>query len=90
MAHPEYNDGVEVFLDGDGVANGSSEGFRPAGGGSRLHLALAATDNDEEASRQVSYAYLRTPTQTISPWLGCEAVWGFDLKLEPRFPLLGW
>lgn len=151
--HPEYNDGVEVFVDGDrrandfrstagGTARGSSEGFqllvdaaghqlttsadfanrdwtaktsrveggytvemeiplrlidtqdgrgtRAATGGSLLNIAMAVTDNDEEARRQVSYAYLRTPTQTISPWLGMEGAWNFGLKLEPRFALLGW
>jgi hypothetical protein len=151
--HPEYNDGVEVFIDGDrrandfgstagGAARGSGEGFqllvdaaghqlttsadfanrdwtakasrtgdgylvemeiplrlidtqdgpgsRAATGGSLLNIAMAVTDNDEEASRQVSYAYLRTPKQTISPWLGREGAWNFGLKLEPRFPLLGW
>jgi len=125
---PMYNDGVEVFIDGDGVFNdfgndgsmgtGSREGFQllvnaaghqftaskdftnadwkaaarrtgdgyivemeiplalidtkdgppvvPPGPGTLLNLGLAVTDNDAEVSRQMSYAYLRTPNQTMS------------------------
>ena len=129
---PMYNDGVEVFIDGDGVFNdfgndgstgtGSREGFQllvnaaghqftaskdftnadwkaatrrtgdgyiveieiplalidtqdgppfvPPSPGTVLNLGLAVTDNDAQVRRQMSYAYLRTPNQTISPTMG--------------------
>lgn len=155
-ATPQYNDGVEVFIDGDHVANdfrestgavpgvtevtGTREGFQvianaaghqlsvardftnadwkaasgrvpdgyviemeiplslidtqdgppfsPAGAGSLLHFGMAVTDNDAEVSRQTSYAYLRTPKQTVSPWMGREGAWNFGIKLESRWSLL--
>ncbi len=149
---PMYNDGVEIFIDGDGVSNdfgndgsmgtGSREGFQllvnaaghqftaskdftnadwkaaarrtgdgyiieieiplalidtkdglpfvPAGPGAMLNLGLAVTDNDAEVSRQVTYAYLRTPNQTVSPYDGQEAAWKFGIKLEPPRSLFSW
>jgi hypothetical protein len=152
---PMYNDGVEVFIDGDGVANdfgigpngsigtGSREGFQllvnaaghqftastdftnadwkaaarrsddgyivemeiplalidtmggpqpyaPPGPATVLNLGLAVTDNDAEVSRQMSYAYLRTPNQTISPFDGEEAAWRVGIKLEPQWSLFSW
>jgi hypothetical protein len=144
--HPEWNDGVEVFIDADHVADdfttgggvrGNSEGFQiianaaghqftastdftsadwkaaakrtndgyivemeiplalidtkdgpgvvPPGPGSLLHLGLAVTDNDQEVSRQTSYAYLRTPKQTEAPWLGREGAWNFGIKLGSKW-----
>jgi Carbohydrate family 9 binding domain-like len=147
---PMYNDGVEVFIDGDGVFNdfgnngsmgtGSREGFQllvnaaghqftaskdftnadwkaaarrtddgyiiemkiplalidtkdgqpfvPPSPGTVLNLGLAVTDNDAEVSRQMSYAYLRTPNQTMSPYDGQEAAWKFGIELQPKWSLL--
>lgn len=147
---PMYNDGVEVFIDGDGVFNdfgsggtvgtGSREGFQllvnaaghqftaskdfsnadwkaavrrtddgyivemeiplalidtkdgpsyvPPGPGTLLNLGLAVTDNDAEVSQQMSYAYLRTPNQPMSPFAGGEAAWRFGIELKPRWSLL--
>jgi serine/threonine protein kinase len=152
---PMYNDGVEVFIDGDGVSNdfvisnngsigtGSREGFQllvnaaghqftasrdftntdwkaaarhsddgyivemeiplalidtldgpqpyaPPRPGTVLNLGLAVTDNDAEVSRQMSYAYLRAPNQSMSPFDGQEAAWRFGIKLEPNWSLFPW
>ncbi len=48
-------------------------GITLAGPGSVLNFALAVTDNDEEVREQKTYAYLRTSTQTTSPWIGGES-----------------
>jgi hypothetical protein len=153
---PELDDGVELFIDGDGVPNdfvpnddsvpggvrGSKEGFQiggnaagqkftksqdftnddwksvakrtddgyivemeiplalmdmqdgppftPAGPGAMLSLGLAVTDNDAEVHKQMSYAYLKTAKQTLSPYLGGERAWNFGIKLEPRWSWLPW
>ena len=47
--------------------------FPPPGPGSLLNLGLAVTDNDVEVHKQMSYAYLRTAKQTVSPWAGGES-----------------
>ncbi len=41
--------------------------FQAAGPGDVLNFALAATDNDAEVRRQMTYAYLRTPTWMCRP-----------------------
>jgi hypothetical protein len=152
---PELDDGVEVFIDGDGVPNdfvvvdmtngnrvGSKEGFQiggnaagqrftksedftdadwksmatrtndgyivemeiplalidtkdgppfaPAGPGSLLNLGFAVVDNDAEVHKQMSYAYLRTANQTMSPYMGGESAWNFAIKLEPQWSLWPW
>jgi hypothetical protein len=65
-------------------------GTKAPGFGSFLHFAIAVTDNDAAVSRQMSYAYLKTPTQTQSPFLGGEAAWTFGIQFEPRFSFLPW
>jgi Carbohydrate family 9 binding domain-like len=65
-------------------------GVTLAGPGSVLNFALAVTDNDEEVRDQKSYAYLRTSTQTTSPWIGGERAWNFAIELEPKWSLLPW
>jgi hypothetical protein len=64
--------------------------FAPAGSGSLLNFALAVTDNDAAVSHQMSYAYLRTPSSNMSPWIGKEDAWKFALKLEPKWSLFSW
>jgi hypothetical protein len=65
-------------------------GVTLAGPGSVLNFALAVTDNDEEVREQKTYAYLRTSTQTTSPWIGGERAWNFAIELEPKWSLLPW
>ena len=60
-------------------------GTASPGPGSLLHLGMAVNDNDEETSRQVSNAYLRTARQAESPYHGRENAWNFGIKLEPRW-----
>jgi hypothetical protein len=62
----------------------------PPGPGAVLNFGLAVTDNDAEVHRQMSYAYLRTPGQTISPHDGQEAAWKFGIRLEPEWSLFSW
>ena len=60
------------------------------GPGSLLNFALAVTDNDEEVSKQVSYAYLRTRKTSTSPWVGGEKAWRCVIKFEPKWSLFPW
>ena len=59
------------------------------GPGSLLNFALAVTDNDEEVSKQVSYAYLRTRKTSTSPWVGVK---GLEVRhqIEPKWSLFPW
>jgi hypothetical protein len=65
-------------------------GVVPPGPGSVLNFALAVTDNDAEVQKQMSYAYLRTPKTSNSPWAGGESAWKFAIKFEPKWSLFGW
>jgi hypothetical protein len=60
-------------------------GVVPPGPGSLLQFGMAVTDNDEEVSKQVSYAYLRTPKQTLAPFQGGEGAWNFGIKLGSKW-----
>jgi hypothetical protein len=60
-------------------------GAAPPGPGALLHFGMAITDNDENVSKQTSYAYLRTPRQTSSPYHGREPSWTFGIELESRW-----
>ena len=64
--------------------------FPPPGPGSLLNLGLAVTDNDVEVHKQMSYAYLRTAKQTVSPWAGGESAWNFAIKFLPKRSLFSW
>jgi hypothetical protein len=62
----------------------------PPGPGAVLNFGLAITDNDAQVHQQMSYAYLRSPGQTISPHDGQEAAWRFGIRLEPKWSLFSW
>ena len=65
-------------------------GVVPPRPGSEFNLALAFTDNDTEARQQMSYAYLRTNSTTISPFFGGESTWSLAVRLSSPWWQWSW